>query len=124
MGLETPQELEQADGREASGHPALVAGANQSGGEAPHPANAEARAEMEADEAAREKQRRKQSSTGQVMEVPPMDEYLCPISGDVMDEPVTIASGQTFDLKSIQKFFDGTRRARLRGSSVEPRTGR
>ncbi|CAI7737391.1 unnamed protein product [Closterium sp. NIES-53] len=108
MGLETPQELEQAGGREASGHPALGAGlsANQSGGEAPHPANAEAKAEMDADEAAREKQRRKQSSTGQVMEVPPMDEYLCPISGDVMDDPVTIASGHTFDLKSIQRFFD------------------
>ncbi|CAI5966135.1 unnamed protein product [Closterium sp. NIES-65] len=108
MGLETPQELEHAGSREASGHPALGAGpsANQSGGEAPHPANAEAKAEMDADEAAREKQRRKQSSTGQVMEVPPMDEYLCPISGDVMEEPVTIASGHTFDLKSIQRFFD------------------
>ncbi|CAI5935143.1 unnamed protein product [Closterium sp. NIES-64] len=110
MGLETPQELEHAGSREASGHPALGAGpsANQSGGEAPHPANAEAKAEMDADEAAREKQRRKQSSTGQVMEVPPMDEYLCPISGDVMEEPVTIASGHTFDLKSIQRFFDAS----------------
>ena len=60
---------------------------------------------MDVDEATRERQRRKQSSTG----VPPMDSYLCPISGEVIDDPVRIASGNTFDRKAIEKYFAGRR---------------
>ena len=64
---------------------------------------------MDVDEATRERQRRKQSSTGAVMEVPPMDSYLCPLSGEVIDDPVRIASGNTFDRKAIEKYFAGRR---------------
>lgn len=109
MGVETAQEMEQSGGgggvREASGHGSSAGTAFDKAEESSRGQAGEARGEMDVDEANREKQRRKQSSTGQVMEVPPMDEYLCPISGDVMEEPVTIASGHTFDLKSIQKYF-------------------
>ena len=37
-------------------------------------------------------------------EVP--EHLLCVIKGDLMDEPVTIASGRTFDKASITKYFE------------------
>ncbi|KAE8720683.1 U-box domain-containing protein 15 [Hibiscus syriacus] len=37
-------------------------------------------------------------------------EFLCPITLDVMRDPVIIASGQTFERESIQKWFDSNNR--------------
>lgn len=33
------------------------------------------------------------------------DHFLCLIKGDLMTEPVTIASGRTFDRQSIEQYF-------------------
>lgn len=45
-----------------------------------------------------------------------MDEFRCPISLEVMTDPVIIETGQTFDRRSIQTWFDG-------GHITDPMTG-
>ncbi|XVF35830.1 hypothetical protein REPUB_Repub19eG0004600 [Reevesia pubescens] len=40
--------------------------------------------------------------------IPP--EFLCPITLEIMSDPVIVASGQTFERKSIQKWFDSNHR--------------
>lgn len=37
--------------------------------------------------------------------VPPLQTFLCPITQDVMENPVEIDSGQTFEMAAIQKWF-------------------
>ncbi|KAG6554543.1 hypothetical protein Mapa_003922 [Marchantia paleacea] len=37
--------------------------------------------------------------------LPPLSSFYCPITGDVMDEPVEIASGQTFERTAILTWF-------------------
>ncbi|RLN23088.1 U-box domain-containing protein 16-like [Panicum miliaceum] len=46
---------------------------------------------------------------------PPPD-FRCPITLDIMDEPVVVASGQTYDRESIARWFDS-------GKSTCPKTG-
>ena len=38
------------------------------------------------------------------MEIPPED-YLCPISNELMDDPVFTADGISYDRKSIEEWF-------------------
>lgn len=74
----------------------------------------------------RQRQRRRQrsdassqeevSTSGQDMLVNPPDEYRCPISLDLMRDPVIVATGQTYDRASIGRWLDA-------GNSTCPKTG-
>ena len=44
------------------------------------------------------------------------DDFICPITLDLMVDPVVAADSHTYDRGAIQKWFDG-------GSSTSPKTG-
>ena len=50
-----------------------------------------------------------QESAASVKDLRVPQHLLCPISGDLMDDPVTLESGQTFEREMIEKYFEGQR---------------
>ena len=50
-----------------------------------------------------------QESAASVKDLRVPQHLLCPISGDLMDDPVTLESGQTFEREMIEKYFEAQR---------------
>jgi len=77
---------------------------------------------LDMDQLGRERMMRRKmssSSSGAIAptDVPPMESFICPLTTEVVEDPVTIASGHDFERAAILSYFQGTQRRRRSCSS-------
>jgi hypothetical protein len=44
-------------------------------------------------------------STGSFIAMPPYKSFFCPLTKEIMNDPVTICSGQSYEREAIEKWF-------------------